>query len=103
MTTQDFYNEIYGEMKNSKEKGYKIILKKDLQTVLLVNIYRKGIIFHSNDEKYDFIYSTKLSVNSLITNILLQEGSRGKIKLRNFFSRNNKNLWRGKWKKYCQC
>lgn len=96
MPTQDLYNKIYGEMKNSMGKGYKIILKKDLQSILLVNIYGKGIIFHSNDEKSDFIYSTKLSVNRSITNILLQEGNRGKIKLRNFFSRNNKNLWMGK-------
>ncbi len=92
MTTQDFYNEIYGEMSNSKEKGYKMILKKDLQSILLVNI--KGVgIFLNHDEKDDFIYLTRLSVNSLITNILLQEGNRAKIKLRNFFNRNNKNLW----------
>ena len=92
MTTQDFYNEIYEEMKNSKEKGYKIILKKNLQSTLLVNINRRGI-FNNNNLEGNFVYHTKLSVNSLTTNILFQEGNRAKIKLRNFFYRNNKILW----------
>ena len=93
MTTQDFYNEIYGKMSYSKEKGYKIILKKDLQSILLVNIKGKDLFFN-HDKKDDFIYLTRLSVNSLITNIVSQEGNRAKIKLRNFFDKNNKNLWR---------
>ncbi len=73
MTTQDFYNEIYEEMKNSKEKGYKIILKKNIQSILLVNINSRGIF--NNNLEGDFVYHTKLSVNSLITNILFQEGN----------------------------
>ena len=93
MTTQDFYNEIYEKMNYSKEKGYKIILKKDLQSILLVNVKGKSIFFNRK-KKNDFIYLTRLSVNNLITTILLEEGNRAKIKLRNFFYRNNKNLWR---------
>lgn len=92
MTTQDFYNEIYEKMNHSKKKGYKIILKKDLQSILLVNVKGKTTFFNHNN-KNNFIYLTRLSVNSLITNILFQDGNRAKIKLRNFFYRNNKNLW----------
>ena len=91
MTTQDFYNEIYGKMSYSKEKGYKIILKKNLQSTLFVNINSRGIF--NNNLEGDFVYRTKLSVDNLIENILLREGNRAKIKLRNYFGRNNKVLW----------
>ncbi len=37
---------------------------------------------------------TSLSVNNLVANIVSQEGNRAKIKLRAFFYRNNKNLWK---------
>jgi len=93
MIIQDSYNEIYGKMMYSKEKGYKIILKNDLQSVLLVEIKGKDLFFN-HDKKVDFIYLTRLSVDNLVTDIVFQEGNRAKIKLRNFFNRNNKNLWR---------
>lgn len=93
MVIQEFYSEIYKKMMYSKEKGYKIILKKNLQSVLLVEIKGKDLFFNHN-KKVNFIYLTRLSVDNLLTNIVFQEGNRGKVKLRNFFDRNNKNLWR---------
>ncbi len=58
MTTQNFYNEIYREMNCSKEKGYKIILKKDLQSILLINIKGKNG-FTNHEKKFNFIYLNK--------------------------------------------
>ena len=92
MTTQDFYNEIYEKMIFSKEKGYKIVLKKDLQSILLVNIKVKDD-FIDHYKKIDFIYLTSLSVDNLVTNIISKEGNKAKIKLRDFFYRSNKILW----------
>lgn len=90
-------NNFYKHLKDAKEKGVKIVLNKNLQEVLLIDINEvdltNSIFSDINEKQYYFLY-IRNAVNALIADFLLQNGNRGKIKLRNLFYKSHKKLWK---------
>lgn len=96
ISSNSIYSGIYNYLKDAKEKKIKIILNKNLQGVLLVDVSdvvsTDSIFFNIDEKQYYFMY-TQISINILILEFLSQNGNRGKIKLRNFFYKSHKKLW----------
>lgn len=92
MITENIYDEIYEIMKITKEKGLKMTLKNNLKGVLFTNIYNVESPLSISEINF-FIHLMQTHVDTLINIIILKDGNRGKIKLRNFFSKTYKKLW----------
>lgn len=94
MTTEEIYNEIYISMQTSKNKGIKMILNNNLESVLfVVVIVSEEEAALDSDDKGCYIYRTGVYIDELIKNIILEKGNREKIKLRNFFSVSHIKIW----------
>jgi len=92
VSTENIYDNIYKAMEISNKKGLKMVLKKNIQGVLFINIPNIEPPLSSN-EKIDYIYHTQTYIDILIKHIILKGGNREKIKLRNFYSKSYKKLW----------
>lgn len=92
VSTENIYDKIYRAMETSSKKGLKMVLKKNIQGVLFINIPNIDPPLSSN-EKIDYIYYTQTYIDILIRHIILKYGNREKIKLRNFYSKSHKKLW----------
>lgn len=94
MTTEEIYNEIYISMQTSKNKGIKMILNNNLESVLfVVVVVSEEEVALDSDDKGCYIYRTGVYIDELIKNIILEKGKREKIKLRNFFSVSHIKIW----------
>lgn len=89
----NLYKQIYQHIESAKEKEIKIILTTNLQGAILVDVNKLNLCFSNLDEKQSYISQKQASINFLITEILLESGNRGKIKLRNFFYKSLNKIW----------
>ncbi|MGB6128645.1 MAG: hypothetical protein WBG30_07840 [Psychrilyobacter sp.] len=86
------YDEIYQTMKELKGKGLKMTLKKNIEGVLFTNIRNVDSLLNQ-EEKKECICHTQYQIDILVKEIILKNGNREKIRLRNFFSESHKKLW----------
>lgn len=92
VSREKIYDKIYKVMETSNKKGLKMVLKKNIQGVLFINLPNIDPPLSYN-EKIDYIYRTQTYIDILIRHIILKDGNREKIKLRNFYCKSHKKLW----------
>lgn len=98
MKTEKSYECLYKYMEDLKSKDLKVILNPKMTGVIIVDLNQKKIegnyCFTNKETKYTYISQKQSSINFLIQKIILQNGNREKIKLRNFFFKSYQNLWK---------
>lgn len=86
------YHEMYQTMEKLKTKGIKMTLKRNFQGVLFTNIKETELLLN-REERKKCICHTQYRIDTLIKEIVLKNGNREKIRLRNFFFKSHKKLW----------